>query len=271
MALTKERPTKSSGRFTHHHEQLVVEDAVKIYKGALVALYVEGGTAGEVAPGKAATGMLGLGRATKTVDNADDGETIEVEAGEFWWKNSNGGDAIGPQHIGSICYIVDDETVAATDGTGTRSPAGKVVDVHSVHGVLVLSHAAVYDPSLEPTGLATSDDRRIIYTERLPLDADGVFRYAHSGADATIVALSAVVSGATTTTEEDATIEASIDGTPVSTGLITIPGGSAAGTVVKVEPDDDNVLADGDVLELTVTDGSQVAAAFANVTIELAR
>jgi len=39
--------------------------------------------------------------------------------------------------IGTDCYIVDDNTVAKTNGTSTRSRAGKVVDVNA-NGVFVL-------------------------------------------------------------------------------------------------------------------------------------
>lgn len=142
-ALTQERPTKSGDApgFTHFHEPIAILNATKIYKGALVMLDT---TTGEIEEGATATGKQGLGRATKTVDNAADGEVLEVEAGAFWWANSAAGDAIVAADIGSLCYIVDDQTVAKTDGTSTRSPAGKVMDVHATHGVLVLTHPAVF-------------------------------------------------------------------------------------------------------------------------------
>ena len=38
-------------------------------------------------------------------------------------------DAITLADVGSDCYIVDDQTVAKTNGTNTRSVAGKVFDV----------------------------------------------------------------------------------------------------------------------------------------------
>lgn len=40
--------------------------------------------------------------------------------------------------IGSDCYIVDDQTVAKTNGTNTRSVAGKIMDVDA-QGVWVRS------------------------------------------------------------------------------------------------------------------------------------
>lgn len=140
-ALTTERATKSSdSALQHFHEPIAILDATKIWRGSLVMLDT---TTGEVEEGATATGKIGLGRATKTVDNANDGETIEVEAGAFWWANSSAADEVTSVHIGQLCYIVDDQTVAATDGTATRSPAGRVMDVHATHGVLVLSHPAV--------------------------------------------------------------------------------------------------------------------------------
>lgn len=54
-----------------------------------------------------------------------------------WFVNSASTDAIAQGQVGSVCYIVDDQTVAKTDGSGTRSVAGTVWMVDSVKGVLV--------------------------------------------------------------------------------------------------------------------------------------
>ena len=45
--------------------------------------------------------------------------------------NSTSTDAITLADVGSDCYIVDDQTVAKTNGSGTRSRAGRVFDVDS--------------------------------------------------------------------------------------------------------------------------------------------
>ena len=52
---------------------------------------------------------------------------------EGWFKfaKSAGADEIARDDIGKDCYVVDDETVALTDGGATRSKAGKVRDVDS--------------------------------------------------------------------------------------------------------------------------------------------
>jgi hypothetical protein len=133
MALTADRDTKQ-GDFKRRHFD--VKAANKYFGGALAMLDSDG----RVRKGATATGMRGIGRVAEFFDNtngADDAAKIKVEMGVFRWKNSAAGDAIGKAQIGSICYIVDDETVAKTDGTGTRSPAGQVVDVDEL-GVWVL-------------------------------------------------------------------------------------------------------------------------------------
>lgn len=116
-------------------------------------------------------------------------------------------------------------------------------------------------------------NRRYIVTHPLPLDADGVFHIPLVNA-CRVLKLTSAVSGATTTTAEDATIQAALgtagDFTNVTNGLITIAGASAVGTVDTATPTALNEASAGDVLELTVTDGSQVAAATAIVTIEIA-
>ena len=104
-----------------------VAGAKKIYAGALVAL----DASGFATPGATATTLTGLGRAEAQADNSSgsDGDiTVEVTKGVFRFDN-DGTDTVAASDIGSDCYIVDDNTVASNDGTGTRSSAGKVFDV----------------------------------------------------------------------------------------------------------------------------------------------
>ena len=49
--------------------------------------------------------------------------------GCFRFANSAGGDEITIAEIGDVVFAVDDQTVAKTDGTSSRSPAGFVDDV----------------------------------------------------------------------------------------------------------------------------------------------
>jgi hypothetical protein len=104
-----------------------VKGATKIWAGSLVAA----DASGRAVPGATATTLKGLGRAEATVDNtgADNAVRIKVDAGIHRFGNSASGDLITGADIGADCYIVDDQTVAKTNGTNTRSVAGKIFDV----------------------------------------------------------------------------------------------------------------------------------------------
>ncbi len=110
--------------------------ATKIYAGTIVML----NAAGNATSGATATGQISDGVAMETVDNsagAAGALKIRVEKGVFPFENSASTDAITKAEIGDDCYIVDNQTVAKTDGSGTRSVAGKIVDVDA-EGVWVL-------------------------------------------------------------------------------------------------------------------------------------
>lgn len=124
-ALTQDRNTaKREG------DELVlpVAAAKKIYAGSLVAR----DSGGNATPGAVATTLVGAGRAEELADNSGGSagdKTVRVRKGVFRFANSASGDLITRAEIGTDCYIVDDQTVAKTSGTGTRSVAGKVFDV----------------------------------------------------------------------------------------------------------------------------------------------
>jgi len=124
MALTADRDTPERDGVDF---SFPVAAATKIYAGALVAL----NAAGDAVPGATATTLTAVGRADEQVDNtgAAGDKVVAVRKGVFRFGNSAAGDAITKAEIGADAYIVDDETVAGTDGTGTRSVAGKIVDV----------------------------------------------------------------------------------------------------------------------------------------------
>ena len=83
-------------------------------------------------PGTTATGLTAAGVFEHYQDNtagADGDQIVEVKRGNFRLDNSAGADEVTAADIGKVCYIVDNQTVAKTDGTATRSPAGIVDDV----------------------------------------------------------------------------------------------------------------------------------------------
>lgn len=106
------------------------------YAGTIAVL----NATGYAEPGSTATGLIALGIFSSLVDNsagADGAEVAEIERGFFRFANSAGADEITVTDIGSLCYLVDDQTVALTDGTSTRSVAGIIDDVDD-QGVWVL-------------------------------------------------------------------------------------------------------------------------------------
>ena len=131
-ALTSERDTiRRSGDVL----SLQAAAAKKYFAGALVAR----DAAGRATPGAVATTLLGVGRVKETVDNslgAADALVVTIERGIFQFANSTSTDEITAADIGNSCYIVDDQTVAKTSATNTRSVAGTVFDVDD-YGVWV--------------------------------------------------------------------------------------------------------------------------------------
>lgn len=124
MALSKGRNTK---RRMSAIRTVPMKGATTIYGGGIVVV----GSDGFARPARVATTDKALGRARKTVVNtgADGAETIDVETGCFAYANSSAGDLIARTDIGATAYLVDDETVAKTNGSNTRSAAGPIFDV----------------------------------------------------------------------------------------------------------------------------------------------
>ncbi|MPZ57610.1 MAG: hypothetical protein GEU91_14145 [Rhizobiales bacterium] len=128
VALTKDRNTPEAIGQVDEHPVLA---ATEIFAGSIVVL----DAAGWAKPAVTATGLVVAGRAEEQVDNsagANGALRVRVKRGVFRYGNSAAGDLIAQADIGADCYLVDDQTVAKTDGTGTRSLAGKVVQVDAI-------------------------------------------------------------------------------------------------------------------------------------------
>ncbi len=98
----------------------------QIFAGAILMR----NASGHLIEGATATGSFGVGRAEGAISSTTAGVTDQpYRAGVFRYVNSASGDLITIADIGTVCYIVDDQTVAKTSGTNTRSPAGIVEDV----------------------------------------------------------------------------------------------------------------------------------------------
>jgi hypothetical protein len=102
--------------------------STKVYAGSLVML----NAAGYLVPGSTATGLTYAGRAEEFADNTS-GAAGAVKAPvrrnkAFKWTNDG---SVVQANLLKTAYVVDDGTVAATDGGGTRSAAGRIVGIDS--------------------------------------------------------------------------------------------------------------------------------------------
>lgn len=131
MALSQDRNTP---RRDGEQYEYPVAAATVCYAGGLAAFT---GTGVVVAPAITGTTQRVVGVFEERADNATGGAgaiTAKVRRGVFRFKNSASADAITLADVGSNCFVVDDEQVAKTNGSNTRSVAGVVraVDAQGV-------------------------------------------------------------------------------------------------------------------------------------------
>ncbi|PKG73174.1 hypothetical protein CXF86_19180 [Shewanella sp. GutCb] len=125
MALTKDRPTPTRANRDRHDPMAA---AVLFYAGAIVML----DAAGNAVPGQTATGLKSRGVATEQISNLGGiagAESVSSVNGCHRFINDS---SITRADIGNAAYVVDDETVAKTDGGSTRSALGNIVDVDAI-------------------------------------------------------------------------------------------------------------------------------------------
>jgi len=125
-ATTAERNTP---RRDATHVDLPVAGNVRLLAGTIAMV----NASGFAEPGATATARRGVGVVEVTADNvggAAGAISVRVRRGCFALDNSAAADLVTRGDIGAIVHIVDNQTVARTDGTGTRSPAGVLRDVN---------------------------------------------------------------------------------------------------------------------------------------------
>jgi hypothetical protein len=123
-ALTNDRNT--SRRESPDIEAHPLKGGVTVFQGSLVCLVA----AGWAVPGQTGVGLKTVGIAQHRQSATIDGERkVTTRRGVFLLANSTGADAITRADIRSAAYMVDDQTVAKTSGSDTRSVAGTIRDV----------------------------------------------------------------------------------------------------------------------------------------------
>lgn len=121
-AATQERNTPTRDNVDY---VFPVAASKKILAGTLVML----DTSGNAEPGATATGKTAAGIAQETIDNTGGGAgdvEVKVRRGTYLLANSASSDEITDADWGATCYVVDNQTVAKTHDTNTRSAAGTV-------------------------------------------------------------------------------------------------------------------------------------------------
>lgn len=122
-ALTKARTVKSIPGLIFAYP--VLANAV-IYQGAIVVIT----SAGWAKPGVTGLGLTTVGVAREGVNNTggSSGDVlVEVDERIVDMANSAGADEIAAGDVGKVCYLVDDQTVAKTDGGTAQVTRGDVV------------------------------------------------------------------------------------------------------------------------------------------------
>jgi hypothetical protein len=110
--------------------ELPVEANVLVESGNLAVA----NAAGFVVHGSTALNLRVIGRIEATVNNvggAQGARRARILRGVFKWANSAAGDQIVQADLLNDCFIVNSTTVAKTNGTNTRSRAGRVVGIDS--------------------------------------------------------------------------------------------------------------------------------------------
>ncbi|NVO00030.1 MAG: hypothetical protein HXX17_11945 [Geobacteraceae bacterium] len=107
---------------------LLAAAAKKFFAGAIVCVDANG----YATPGATATTLRFMGRAEGYVDNSAgaNGAAVVLVRRKAAFQFANlAADLVVQADVGNTCYIVDDQTVAKTNGGATRSAGGKILAV----------------------------------------------------------------------------------------------------------------------------------------------
>jgi len=244
-------------------------------------------SSGNVKPAITGTGLVCVGMFIEEADNSAGAAAAinaKVRRGTFRFGNSASSDAITKAEIGDVCYLVDDQTVAKTSDSATRSVAGIIAEVDSAGVWVRMGYESYASPATSLLAANNLSDLGTAATARTNLGggadkvivAMGDVSLVGSGAAVLrtvapvagdIKAIRTVLNGALTT--GNATLTGKIGSTAITSGVVTITqAASAAGDVDSAAPSAAKTVAVGDVISVTVG-GTNDAAVTANVLIEI--
>jgi hypothetical protein len=201
-------------------KSLPLKAATILYGGAIGCL-----ANGVLVPGSAALGLVAVGISQDRFDNSAgaDGDIIgTVRTGAHRLGNSAAGDEIAVSDIGSVCWIVDDQTVAKTCGGGARSPCGEIVDVDA-NGVWVDVGKTAVKARTVRLLFAISETDTLAGTS-----AELISPVAGAITSCSVIVQKAITTGGPITVD--------VGGTPVVGLSVVIPDASAKGAIVTDTP-----------------------------------
>jgi hypothetical protein len=109
----------------------------QVWKGGTACLDT---STGLVAKAFASTTLIPIGTFADDQNTAAGG-TVTVKLFKelhcVWRVNDAAGNPVVAANIGSLCYLLDDQTVTNTDATNTLSVAGRALKIDTIRGVLV--------------------------------------------------------------------------------------------------------------------------------------
>jgi len=139
-----------------------VDDNVVGLKGTIGVIV---SATGYLKMGVTGTGLVCAGRIDADWDNTGTGHAagainVPVSQGVFPWYMGTSSDAITNLDIGSLCYIIDNQTVGKTDGGGTRSVAGVIcglapVPTATAYQQVYVQMGIYVNQAVNPTGAVT--------------------------------------------------------------------------------------------------------------------
>lgn len=119
---------RDTPRVDHAFREFPVAAGARLFAGTIACI----NTSGLAVRGDVSTTLTAVGRVEEQADNTGGvagAIRVKVGSGVFRFGNSSAGDAITVADVEKQCFIVDDNTVAKTNGSNTRSAAGIVRQV----------------------------------------------------------------------------------------------------------------------------------------------
>lgn len=272
MALTSDRNTPlRTGELVRYP----VEAGTQIFAGSILCI----NDAGFAVPGTTTTMGRVVGRAEEAVENRNGSEGdvfVTGRRGIFRFANSEqAGDEITQAHIGLVAWVVDDETVGATNGTASRIPAGLIIDVDDA-GVWVDLGNSALDVTVEasPEGLLSAEQNLSdvddpaearanigadVVVLQVPIEDLAEVAHHHTIAPVDgrvervhLLAIAQPIDG-------DATVILELRGVPDTVAQVTVIQDSLAKTIESVAVTEGSEVAAGDLITLSTVGGLEQA------------